>query len=101
MYLTFSHPIQSSPAHIMPLLEIIPTEKTKAQVVVDVMRVGKELKKVCVVVKNCPAFAVNRTFFPYIQASYLLADLGIDIFRIDKLITTFGMPMGPFQLCFD
>ncbi|XP_028781274.1 peroxisomal fatty acid beta-oxidation multifunctional protein-like [Neltuma alba] len=86
-----------SPAHIMPLLEIIPTEKTSAQVVVDLITVGKELKKVPLVVKNCPAFAVNRTFFPYTQAAYFLADLGIDIFRIDKVITTFGMPMGPFQ----
>ncbi|KAI9106383.1 hypothetical protein K1719_021911 [Acacia pycnantha] len=70
----------------MPLLEIIPSEKTSAQVVIDVITIGKELKKVPVVVKNCPAFAVNRTFFPYTQAAYFLVDFGIDIFKIDKCV---------------
>jgi enoyl-CoA hydratase/3-hydroxyacyl-CoA dehydrogenase len=50
------------------------------------------------VVGNCTGFAVNRTFFPYTQASQLLVSLGIDLFRIDRIIRSFGMPMGPFQL---
>ncbi|KAI8571140.1 hypothetical protein RHMOL_Rhmol01G0095500 [Rhododendron molle] len=87
-----------SPAHVMPLLEIVRTEKTSAQVILDLMAVGKIIKKVPVVVGNCTAFAVNRTFFPYTQGSHLLLNLGVDVFRIDKLISRFGLPMGPFQL---
>ncbi|KAJ3694535.1 hypothetical protein LUZ60_010015 [Juncus effusus] len=87
-----------SPAHIMPLLEIVRTEKTSPQVILDLMQVGKIIKKVPVVVGNCTGFAVNRTFFPYTQSSHLLVHLGVNVFRIDRIISSFGMPMGPFQL---
>nr|CAB3446380.1 unnamed protein product [Digitaria exilis] len=87
-----------SPAHIMPLLEIVRTEKTSPQAILDLITVGKIIKKVPVVVGNCTGFAVNRTFFPYTQGSHLLVSLGIDVFRIDRVISSFGMPMGPFQL---
>ncbi|PWA37203.1 crotonase [Artemisia annua] len=87
-----------SPAHVMPLLEIVRTEKTSAQVILDLMTVGKTIKKVPVVVGNCTGFAVNRTFFPYKQSAHILLHLGVDLFRIDRLISSFGLPMGPFQL---
>ncbi|KAL3839886.1 hypothetical protein ACJIZ3_024477 [Penstemon smallii] len=87
-----------SPAHIMPLLEIVRTEKTSPQVTLDLLTVGKAIKKVPVVVGNCTGFAVNRTFFPYSQSAQLLVNLGVDVFRIDQLISDFGLPMGPFQL---
>ncbi|KAL0739136.1 hypothetical protein Bca4012_015346 [Brassica carinata] len=87
-----------SPAHIMTLLEIVRTENTSAQVILDLMALGKAIKKVPVVVGNCIGFAVNRTFFPYAQAAHMLVDLGVDLFRIDNVITSFGFPLGPFQL---
>ncbi|KAG6658456.1 hypothetical protein I3843_04G151500 [Carya illinoinensis] len=87
-----------SPAHVMPLLEIVRTEKTSAQVILDLMAVGKIIKKVPVVVGNCTGFAVNRTFFPYSQGAHVLVNLGVDVFRIDRAISSFGLPMGPFQL---
>ncbi|KAF5812624.1 putative isomerase, 3-hydroxyacyl-CoA dehydrogenase, Enoyl-CoA hydratase [Helianthus annuus] len=87
-----------SPAHMMPLLEIVRTEKTSAQAILDLMTVGKVIKKVPVVVGNCTGFAVNRTFFPYKQSAHILLHLGVDLFRIDKVISSFGLPMGPFQL---
>ncbi|KAA8534958.1 hypothetical protein F0562_029961 [Nyssa sinensis] len=72
--------------------------KTSAQVILDLMTVGKIIKKVPVVVGNCTGFAVSRTFFPYSQGAHILANLGVDVFRIDRLISSFGLPMGPFQL---
>ncbi|CAL1414389.1 unnamed protein product [Linum trigynum] len=87
-----------SPAHIMPLLEIVRTDKTSAQAILDLMTVGKAMKKVPVVVGNCTGFAVNRTFFPYSLSAHILAHLGVNIFRIDGVISSFGLPMGPFQL---
>ncbi|MFS7991047.1 putative isomerase, 3-hydroxyacyl-CoA dehydrogenase, Enoyl-CoA hydratase [Helianthus anomalus] len=87
-----------SPAHVMPLLEIVRTEKTSAQVILDLMTVGKIIKKAPVVVGNCTGFAVNRAFFPYTQGAHILLHLGVDLFRIDRLISSFGLPMGPFQL---
>jgi enoyl-CoA hydratase/3-hydroxyacyl-CoA dehydrogenase len=49
------------------------------------------------VVGNCTGFAVNRMFFPYTQAALLLVEHGADLYQIDKVITKFGMPMGPFR----
>ncbi|GAB2266672.1 hypothetical protein Dimus_001666 [Dionaea muscipula] len=87
-----------SPAHVMPLLEIVRTEKTSPQVIVDVLDVGKNIKKTSVIVGNCTGFAVNRMFFPYSQAALLLVEHGADPYKIDRAITNFGMPMGPFRL---
>eukprot|EP00271_Cylindrocystis_brebissonii_P012925 TRINITY_DN32437_c0_g1_i1.p1 TRINITY_DN32437_c0_g1~~TRINITY_DN32437_c0_g1_i1.p1 ORF type:complete len:724 (-),score=169.85 TRINITY_DN32437_c0_g1_i1:675-2846(-) len=87
-----------SPAHVMPLLEIVRTEHTSPQVILDLLTLGKNIKKTPVVVGNCTGFAVNRVFFPYTMAACLLADLGVDPYRIDKVIKGFGMPMGPFRL---
>uniref|UniRef100_A0A803Q504 3-hydroxyacyl-CoA dehydrogenase n=1 Tax=Cannabis sativa TaxID=3483 RepID=A0A803Q504_CANSA len=87
-----------SPAHIMPLLEIVRTNKTSPQVIIDLFDVGKKIKKTPVVVGNCTGFAVNRMFFPYPQAALLLIERGADAYQIDKVMTKFGMPMGPFRL---
>ncbi|PON88350.1 Crotonase [Trema orientale] len=87
-----------SPAHVMPLLEIVRTNQTSPQIIVDLLDVGKKIKKTPVVVGNCTGFAVNRMFFPYTQAGLLLVERGADVYQIDKAITKFGMPMGPFRL---
>ena len=66
--------------------------------VLDTLEYGSAIKKTPVVVGNCTGFAVNRVFFPYTQAACLLVDLGLDPYKIDKVILGgFGMPMGPFR----
>mmetsp|Transcript_20088 Transcript_20088/g.50614 ORF Transcript_20088/g.50614 Transcript_20088/m.50614 type:complete len:723 (+) Transcript_20088:227-2395(+) len=88
-----------SPAHIMPLLEIVRTERTSSQVILDTLQFGAAIRKIPVVVGNCTGFAVNRCFFPYSMAACMLSDLGLDIYKVDKIIKgDFGMPMGPFSL---
>lgn len=86
-----------SPAHIMPLLEIVRTHKTSPQVIQDLLDVGKKIRKTPIVVGNCTGFAVNRMFFPYTQSALLLVDHGVDPYQIDHVVTKFGMPMGPFR----
>lgn len=69
------------------------------QAVLDTLHMGLRIKKTPVIVGNCTGFAVNRVFFPYTMAACLLADLGADIYLVDKIIKAqFGMPMGPFRL---
>ncbi|KAG8067897.1 hypothetical protein GUJ93_ZPchr0005g15965 [Zizania palustris] len=87
-----------SPAHVMPLLEIIRTHQTSSQVIVDLLNVAKKIRKTPIVIGNCTGFAVNRMFFPYTQVAGLLVDYGLDVYHIDHVITKFGMPMGPFRL---
>jgi enoyl-CoA hydratase/3-hydroxyacyl-CoA dehydrogenase len=81
----------------MPLLEIVRTKQTSPQVIVDLLDVGKKIRKTPVVVGNCTGFAVNRMFFPYTQAAIFLVEHGVDLYQIDRVITKFGMPMGPFR----
>lgn len=88
-----------SPAHKMPLLEIVRTESTSAKAIKDVSALGKMIKKTSVVVGNCAGFAVNRMYFPQsMVAGFLTVDLGIDPYRIDRVCETFGLPMGPIRL---
>lgn len=87
-----------SPAHVMPLLEIVRTHDTSKQAIQDMLALAKTIKKVPVVVRSCVGFAVNRMFFPYFQAGHLLVHLGTHPYRIDAVVKAFGMPMGPFRL---
>ncbi|KXZ50410.1 hypothetical protein GPECTOR_16g584 [Gonium pectorale] len=70
-----------------------------AHALLDTLALSAEIKKTPVVVGNCTGFAVNRVFFPYTMAAVMLADLGLDPYRIDAVVAgKFGMPMGPFRL---
>lgn len=83
---------------MIPLLEIVRSNKTCVQTIVNLINIGKVIKKVPVVVGNCTGFAVNRMFLPYTSSAHMMADHGVDVYRIDRVITAFGMPMGPFRL---
>lgn len=87
-----------SPAHIMPLVEIVRSKQTSPETLNTVINLAKQLKKTPVTVGNCVGFLVNRIFFPYGQAAGLLVDHGIDPYRIDRVLFDFGMPMGPFRM---
>lgn len=88
-----------SPAHVMPLLEIIRTSSTSAAVVSGCLSMSKRLGKIPVVVGNCVGFVANRVFFPYGMGACLLADRGVDPFAIDAaLMKVVGMPMGVFRM---
>ncbi|PHU03373.1 Glyoxysomal fatty acid beta-oxidation multifunctional protein MFP-a [Capsicum chinense] len=82
----------------MPLLEIVRSQKTSSQVIVDFFDVGKKIKKTPVVVRNCTGFAINRTLFPCTQAALLLVEYGADIYCIDIAFAKVGMAMGPFRV---
>lgn len=81
----------------MPLLEIIQTQKTSPQAVVDLLDVAEKIHKTPVVVRNCTGFAVNRMLFAHTQSALLLVDHGLDVYKIDHACTKFGLPMGPFR----
>jgi 3-hydroxyacyl-CoA dehydrogenase len=59
-----------SPANVMRLLEIVRGSKTSPVVLATAIGVAKLLKKVGVVVGNCPGFVGNRMFFPYIYEGH-------------------------------
>lgn len=88
-----------SPANIMPLVEIIPSKTCKKEVISKAIQVVKKMKKTPIVVKECPGFLVNRILIPYVVEAIRCVEEGEKISRIDRIITQFGMPIGPLALC--
>ncbi len=87
-----------NPPDRMPLVEIVPGEKTSPETIATAINLCKEFKKVPLVVKDCPGFLVNRIFARAAnEASWMLQE-GISIDRLDRVMTEFGMPMGPCRL---
>jgi len=88
-----------SPAHIMKLVEVIPSPETDQETVDDVVRFSEELRKIPVVVKECPGFLVNRLLMPYLNEAVLCLEEGAGTAaEMDEAMTGFGWPMGPFTL---
>ncbi len=87
-----------NPVNRMPLVEIIPGEKTTPENTQRIINLTKKLGKTPLVVKNCPGFLINRILLPYMNESVRILEETGDLERIDKLILKFGMPMGPFTL---
>lgn len=87
-----------SPAHIMPLVEVVRSQASSPQLVMDLLGVVRALRKTPVVVGSCVGFLVNRVFMPYGQAVGLLIDRGHDPYHIDRVMLDFGMPMGPCRV---
>ena len=88
-----------NPAHVMKLVEIIPGLETSQETVDDVVAFAESLRKIAVVVQECPGFLVNRLLMPYLnEATYCLQEGAATATEIDAAVVEFGMPMGPFTL---
>ena len=87
-----------SPVHRMPLVEVIPGDKTDPGVVEATMQLARQMKKTPIRVKNVPGFLVNRILIPYVNEAVHLLEEGVDMLTLDRLMTQFGMPIGPLAL---
>lgn len=87
-----------SPAHVMKLLEVVVAEKTAPEVLATGFALGKRLKKVAVRSGICDGFIGNRIMNAYRKAAeYVVLD-GASPYQVDKVVTGFGFPMGPFAM---
>ena len=87
-----------SPVHRMPLLEVIPTRSTRADVVGTAVAWGREIGKTVIVVRDAPGFYVNRILAPYLNEAGALLDAGATTESIDDAMEKFGFPVGPLTL---
>tara|TARA_R110001583_G_scaffold9948_1_gene46372 strand:- start:10864 stop:13053 length:2190 start_codon:yes stop_codon:yes gene_type:complete len=87
-----------NPVHRMPLVEIIRGEQTSDAAVSRAVSYALAMKKVPIVVNDCPGFLVNRVLLPYVHAFARLVIDGVDFERIDQVMERFGWPMGPATL---
>ena len=60
--------------------------------------VGKKLKKSCVLVKDAPAFVVNRLLTRFLGEVTEAVDEGTPFEVADKALEPLGLPMSPFVL---
>jgi len=88
-----------SPAHVMKLVEVVPGLDTSQETIDDVVNFAESLRKIAVVVQECPGFLVNRLLMPYLSEATLALEEGAATAQeIDEAMTGFGWPMGPFTL---
>jgi 3-hydroxyacyl-CoA dehydrogenase len=87
-----------SPANVMKLLEIVRGRETSKEVLATSVKLSKRIGKVGVVVGNCFGFVANRMIAYYMREAYLLLEEGASVPQIDKVLTDFGMPVGPFGM---
>jgi 3-hydroxyacyl-CoA dehydrogenase len=87
-----------SPANVMRLLEVVRGEKTSHEVLATAMAIGKQLKKVSVVVGVCDGFVGNRMVFQYGREAEFLLEEGATPGQVDAALRDFGMAMGPFAM---
>jgi 3-hydroxyacyl-CoA dehydrogenase len=88
-----------NPASVMKLVEVIPGLDTGQETVDDVVMFAESLRKLPVVVQECPGFLVNRLLMPYLnEATKALEEGAATATEIDQAIVAWGMPMGPFTL---
>jgi 3-hydroxyacyl-CoA dehydrogenase len=87
-----------SPANVMKLLEIVRGKQTSRETIATSLKLGKKLNKVGVVVGNCFGFVANRLLAYYMREAYLLLEEGASVPQIDKVLTDFGLPVGPYGM---
>src|SRR4029450_2210377 len=62
------------------------------------LKLAKKLGKVGGVVGNCFGFVANRMLAYYMREAYLLLEEGASVEQVDRVLTEFGMPVGPFGM---
>jgi 3-hydroxyacyl-CoA dehydrogenase len=87
-----------SPANVMRLLENVRGSKSSPTTVATVMNLGRRINKVPVLVGVCYGFVGNRMLHQRgLQSEKLILE-GALPHQVDKVLTDFGFPMGPFAM---
>ncbi|CAB3397352.1 unnamed protein product [Caenorhabditis bovis] len=89
-----------NPANIIKMVEIVYGSNTSPNAVATAFEACKAMKKLPVLVGNCPAFVFNRLLSVYIaQTQKLLYQYGMLPKDVDRIVTSFGLLMGPLTMC--
>ena len=87
-----------SPANVMRLLEVVRGAKTAPDVLETVLALAIKIGKVAAVSGVCHGFIGNRMLeLRQREANKLILE-GAMPWDVDRVITAFGTPMGPFQM---
>jgi 3-hydroxyacyl-CoA dehydrogenase/enoyl-CoA hydratase/carnithine racemase len=87
-----------NPVALLPLLEVVRAERTDDATLATTLAVGKALRKSCVLVKDAPAFVVNRLLTRFLGEVTAAVDEGTPIEVADQALAPLGLPITPFVL---
>src|ERR671936_2014279 len=87
-----------SPANVMRLLENVRGSKSSPTTIQTAMTVGRRIAKVPVLVGVCYGFVGNRMLHQRGQQAEKLILEGALPHQVDKVLTDFGLHMGPFAM---
>lgn len=87
-----------NPVAVMPLLEVARTTATDDATTATAISVGKELKKTMVIVKDAPAFVVNRLLTRFMGEITDAIDEGTPWDVADIAMKPLGLPMTSLEL---
>jgi 3-hydroxyacyl-CoA dehydrogenase/enoyl-CoA hydratase/carnithine racemase len=87
-----------NPVAVMPLLEIVRAPKTDDAVLATAFELARGLKKTAVLVKDAPAFVVNRVLLRLMGEVTAAFDEGTPADIADNALRPLGLPMTPFTL---
>ena len=87
-----------SPANVMRLLENVRGKKSSKTTIATAMSIGRRIAKVPVLVGVCHGFVGNRMLHQRGEQAAKLILEGALPHQVDKVLTDFGFPMGPFAM---
>lgn len=87
-----------NPVAVMPLLEVVRGGATDDATLATAFAVGKALKKSSVLVKDAPAFVVNRLLTRFMGEVIGAVDEGTPLETAEHALDRLGLPMTPFAL---
>jgi 3-hydroxyacyl-CoA dehydrogenase/enoyl-CoA hydratase/3-hydroxybutyryl-CoA epimerase len=87
-----------SPVHRMQLVEVVRPAKASAEAVARAVAAGQALGKTVIVVRDAPGFYTTRIIGAMLGEAAQMLDEGARIDEIDRAMTAFGWPVGPFTL---
>lgn len=87
-----------NPANVMKLLENVRAAKTAPDVLATTTALGKRLGKVPVMVGRSEGFVANRMLSKRTREAQFLLEDGATPQQVDRVLTAFGFPIGPFAL---
>jgi 3-hydroxyacyl-CoA dehydrogenase/enoyl-CoA hydratase/carnithine racemase len=87
-----------NPVAMMPLLEIVRGDRTDDATLATTFAIGKQLRKSSVLVKDAPAFVVNRLLTRFLGEIFAAVDAGTPPEVADAALDPLGLPMRPLAL---
>ena len=87
-----------NPVAVMPLIEVVRTNKSGDEAIATAMKVAKALKKTAVITSDSAGFVVNRLLGFLLGEAMRAVDEGASFEKVTEAIAPLGLPMNPFDL---